>query len=62
MTVYELMQELSRYKANTEVRFSVKEDFEAESDRETVYFDDIEDNENESVRYGNSYIQINLEY
>ena len=60
MTVYELMQELSRYKANTEVRFSVKEDFEPESDRETVYFDDIEDNE--SVRYGNSYIQINLEY
>ena len=60
MTVYELMQELSRYKANTEVRFSVKEDFEAEGDRETVYFDDIEDNE--SVRYGNSYIQINLEY
>lgn len=60
MTVYELMKELSRYKANTEVRFSVKEDFEAEADRETVYFDDIEDNE--SVRYGNSYIQINLEY
>lgn len=60
MTVYELMQELSRYKANTEFRFSVKEDFEAEADRETVYFDDIEDNE--SVRYGNSYIQINLEY
>ena len=60
MTVYELMQELSRYKANTEVRFSVKEDFEAEADRETVYFDDIEDNE--SVGYGNSYIQINLEY
>ena len=60
MTVNELMQELSRYKANTEVRFSVKEDFEPESDRETVYFDDIEDNE--SVRYGNSYIQINLEY
>ena len=60
MTVYELMQELSRYKANTEVRFSVKEDFEAEADRETVYFADIEDNE--SVRYGNSYIQINLEY
>lgn len=60
MTVYELMQELSRYKANTEVRFSAKEDFEAEADRETVYFDDIEDNE--SVRYGNSYIQINLEY
>lgn len=60
MTVYELMQELSRYKANTEVRFSVKGDFEAEVDRETVYFDDIEDNE--SVRYGNSYIQINLEY
>lgn len=60
MTVYELMQELSRYKANTEVRFSVKGDFEAEADRETVYFDDIEDNE--SVRYGNSYIQINLEY
>ena len=60
MTVYELMQELSRYKANTEVRFSVKEDFEPEGDRETVYFDDIEDNE--SVRYGNSYIQINLEY
>ena len=60
MTVYELMQELSRYKANTGVRFSVKEDFEAESDRETVYFDDIEDNE--SVRYENSYIQINLEY
>ena len=56
MTVYELMQELSRYKANTEVRFSVKEDFEADADRETVYFDDIEDNE--SV----SYIQINLEY
>lgn len=60
MTVYELMKELSRYKANTEVRFSVKEDFEPESDRETVYFDDIEDNE--SVRYGDSYIQINLEY
>lgn len=60
MTVYELMQELSRYKANTEVRFSVKEDFEPESDRETIYFDDIEDNE--SVRYGNSYIQINLEF
>lgn len=60
MTVYELMQELFRYKANTEVRFSVKEDFEPESDRETIYFDDIEDNE--SVRYGDSYIQINLEY
>lgn len=60
MTVYELMQELSRYKADTEVKFSVKEDFEAEADGETVYFDDIEDNE--SVRYGNSYIQINLEY
>ena len=60
MTVYELMQELSRYKANTEVRFSVKEDFEPESDRETVYFDNIENNER--VRYGDSYIQINLEY
>ena len=60
MTVYELMQELSRYKANTEVRFSVKADFEPEVDRDTVYFADIEDNE--SVRYGNSYIQINLEY
>ena len=60
MTVYELMQELSRYKANTEVRFSVKEDFEPEVDRDTVYFADIEDNE--SVRYGDSYIQINLEY
>ena len=60
MTVYELMKELSRYKPNTEVRFSVKEDFEPEVDRDTVYFADIEDNE--SVRYGDSYIQINLEY
>lgn len=80
MTVYELMQELSRYKADTEVKFNVKAEYDtdvkAEFDREneddiqevtvtalfddTVYFADIEGNE--SVRYGNSYIQINLEY
>lgn len=73
MTVYELMQELSRYKADTEVKFCLKANFEAEFGEEdetdmtvagnfceTLYFDDIEDNE--SVRYGNSYIQINLEY
>lgn len=63
MTVYELMQELSRYKADTEVKFNVKVEYDTDVKAEfddTVYFADIEDNE--SVRYGNSYIQINLEY
>lgn len=57
MTVYELIQELSRYKADTEVRFNVKAEFytdvEAEFDREneedtqevtvTAKFDDYVD-------------------
>lgn len=45
MTVYELIQELSQYKADTEVRFKVNAEFdtdvEAEFDRENE--DDIQE-------------------
>lgn len=62
MKVYELIQELSQYKADTEVEFHVNAEFdtdvEAEFD-EYVDFDDIEDNENSRI-YPN--ITINLEY
>lgn len=42
MTVYELIQELSRYDADTEVNFHVKADFDTDVDAE---FD--RDNEND---------------
>ena len=62
MTVYELIQELSKYNADTEVRFRVNAEFntdvEAEFD-DNVDFDDIYDHERDRYR---PYIEINLEY
>lgn len=78
MTVYELIQELSNYNADTEVRFKVSAEFntdvEAEFDREdendiqevtvTAEFDDNVDFDDISdhEREYRPYIEINLEY
>ena len=78
MTVYELIQELSQYKADTEVRFKVNLEFdtdvEAEFDRKdendtqevtvTAEFDDyVEfDDIDDHEREYRPYIEINLEY
>lgn len=62
MKVYELIQELSQFKADTEVEFHViatfDTDVEAEFD-EDVVLEEIEDNEN-SIYHPN--VTINLEY
>lgn len=62
MKVYELIQELSQFKADTEVEFHVKAtfdtDIEAEFDDDVV-LEEIEDNEN-SIYHPN--VTINLEY
>lgn len=76
MKVYELIQELAQYDADTEVRFhidtslDVHADFDRDNENDTqevtvdidedFEFDDIDDHEN--TRYGNKYIQINLTY
>ena len=78
MTVYELIQELSNYNADTEVRFKVNAEFntdvEAEFDREdendiqevtvTAEFDDNVDfyDISDNEREYRPYIEINLEY
>ena len=80
MTVYELIQELTKYNPDTRVDFHVIAEFEtdvkAEFNREIeddiqevavdakfdddVDFEDIDDHENN--RFGEKYIQINLNY
>lgn len=54
MTVYELIQELSNYNADTEVRFKVNDEFD-----DYVYFEDVSDYERDRYR---PCIEINLEY
>lgn len=46
MTVYELIQELSQYKADTEVRFNVKAEFDTDVEAE---FDREDENDTQTV-------------
>lgn len=62
MTVYELIQELSQFKADTEVKFHVKAEFDTDVETEfdeDVDFADIDDNER-GIYHPN--VTINLEY
>ena len=76
MTVYELIQELSQYNADTEVKFHCEAEFDRKDENDTqevtvtaefddyVDFDDIDDYELGSKRgwNGRPHIVINLSY
>lgn len=69
MTVYELIQELARYKPDTQVRFRVEAEFDADVEAE---FDRTDENDkqnvtvtakfDEEVNYDDIYDHENLHY